>query len=172
MMWQLFDTLYVQYPHYVKCFLTPFFVSGIFLGFLCAFLVRDSWRVLLATAIIPAIVLLFLVFICPESPRYLIQKNNYAKAYKSLLELRGTQIQAARDLYNIHAQLQAEAIKVWKPDEAQWSDKHNRYVYQRWISQGNFFRRMGHLFTNSRTRMACIVASIVMLTQQLCGVSY
>ncbi|KAJ5380381.1 Major facilitator superfamily domain general substrate transporter [Penicillium cataractarum] len=153
MMWQLFDAF------------------GIFLGFLCAFLVRDSWRVLLATAIIPAIVLLFLVFICPESPRYLIQKNRYAKAYKSLLELRGTQIQAARDLYNIHAQLQAEAINVWRPEEAQWSDEHKLYVYQRWISQGNFFKRMGHLFTKSRTRRACIVASIVMLSQQLCGMN-
>ncbi|KAJ6178291.1 hypothetical protein N7519_008752 [Penicillium mononematosum] len=95
MMWQLFDAL------------------GIFLGFLCALIVMDSWRVLLATAIIPAIVLLFLVFMCPESPRFLIQRNRYPEAYKSLLELRGTPIQAARDLYYIHAQLQTEAVTVW-----------------------------------------------------------
>jgi hypothetical protein len=132
-------------------------------------MVRDSWRALLATAIIPAIVLLFLVFISPESPRFLIQKNEYDEAYKSLLELRGTEIQAARDLYNIHAQLQAEAIKIWDPNGVEWSDK--MYIYQRWISKGNFFTRMGQLFTTPRTRRACIVASIVMLSQQLCGVS-
>lgn len=142
------------------------------MGFLSAFLVRDSWRVLLATAIIPAIVLQFLVFICPESPRFLIQKHKYAEAYRSLLGLRGTEIQAARDLYSIHAQLQAEATKVWNPSEELWSDVDKRYIYQRWIRKGNFFKRMGYLFTNPRTRRACTVALIVMLSQQLCGVSY
>ncbi|KAJ5397631.1 Major facilitator superfamily domain general substrate transporter [Penicillium cosmopolitanum] len=154
MMWQLFDTF------------------GIFLGFLCAFLVRGDWRILLATAIIPAIVLLFLVFICPESPRFLIQKHRYVEAYKSLLELRGTEIQAARDLYNIHSQLQVEATKIWKsPNERLWSEQENRYIYQRWISKRNFFSRMWYLFTDPRSRRACMVALIVMLSQQLCGMN-
>ena len=145
--------------------------SGIFLGFLSAFLVRSSWRVLLATATIPAIVLLFLVFICPESPRFLIQKHEYVKAYKSLLELRGTEIQAARDLYNIHAQLQVEATKVSNPSGGQWSERTRSYVYQEWISGRSFFGRMGYLFTSPRSRRALLVASLVMLSQQLCGVS-
>ncbi|KAJ5568307.1 Major facilitator superfamily domain general substrate transporter, partial [Penicillium hetheringtonii] len=153
MMWQLFDTF------------------GIFLGFLSAFLVRSSWRVLLATATIPAIVLLFLVFICPESPRFLIQKHEYVKAYKSLLELRGTEIQAARDLYNIHAQLQVEATKVSNPSGGQWSERTRSYVYQEWISGRSFFGRMGYLFTSPRSRRALLVASLVMLSQQLCGIN-
>lgn len=134
----------------------------------------DSWRVLLATAIIPAIVLLFLVFMCPESPRFLIQRNRYADAYKSLLELRGTPIQAARDLYYIHAQLQTEAIKIWNPHEEKswWSEREQIYAYQSWINRGNFFKRMMCLATNPRTRRACTVALIVMASQQLCGVSF
>lgn len=164
--------MHCKFSHRVKDkHLTSFLSSGIFLGFLCAFLVRDNWRVLLATATIPAIVLLFLVFLCPESPRFLIQKHRYEEAYQSLLELRGTEIQAARDLYNIHAQLQVEATRVW-PSEGQWSDGGKRYIYQRWISKSNFFRRMGYLFKTPRTRRACMVALIVMLSQQLCGVSY
>lgn len=134
----------------------------------------NSWRVLLATAIIPPIVLLFLVFICPESPRFLIQRNRYADAYKSLLELRGTSIQAARDLYYIHAQLQAEASTVWNPHEGHswWSEREELYAYQKWIKRGNFFKRMMYLATNPRTRRACTVALIVMASQQLCGVSF
>jgi MFS family permease len=152
--------------------LIPSLFSGIFLGFLCAFLVRGNWRVLLATAIIPAIVLLFLVSICTESPRFLIQKHRYADAYKSLLQLRGTEIQAARDLYNIHSQLQVEATRRWRPNESQWSEKFELYIYQRWIREENFFSRMWYLFTAPRNRRACMVALIVMLSQQLCGVSY
>jgi hypothetical protein len=134
----------------------------------------DSWRVLLATAIIPAIVLLFLVWMCPESPRFQIQRNLYVDAYKSLLELRGTPIQAARDLYYIHAQLQVEAITVWNPHQGQswWSEQDHLYVYQKWIKKGNFFKRMTHLATNPRTRRASVVAFIVMASQQLCGVSF
>ncbi|KAJ5854643.1 hypothetical protein N7534_007186 [Penicillium rubens] len=155
MMWQLFDAL------------------GIFLGFLCALIVMDSWRVLLATAIIPAIVLLFLVFMCPESPRFVIQRNRYPEAYKSLLELRGTPIQAARDLYYIHAQLQTEAVTVWDRHggNSWWSEGEQIYAYQKWINKGNFFKRMMYLATDKRTRRACTVASIVMASQQLCGVS-
>ncbi|OQD69216.1 hypothetical protein PENPOL_c002G03242 [Penicillium polonicum] len=147
--------------------------GGIFLGFFCALIVMDSWRVLLATAIIPAIVLLFLVFMCPESPRFLIQRNKYADAYKSLLELRGTPIQAARDLYYIHAQLQTEAIKIWHPheDKSWWSEREQIYAYQSWINRGNFFQRMMCLATNPRTRRACMVALIVMASQQLCGIN-
>lgn len=138
----------------------------------------DNWRILLATATIPAIALLFLVFMCPESPRYLIQKNKYADAYRSLLELRGTPIQAARDLYLIHAQLQTEAITHWDPPDSTrqnpegshpWREG-NTYVYQGWIDRVSFFKRMTFLATDARTRRACIVAMIVMASQQLCGV--
>ncbi|KAJ5886290.1 Major facilitator superfamily domain general substrate transporter [Penicillium subrubescens] len=151
MMWQLFDAF------------------GIFLGFVCIFLVRDSWRALLATAIIPAIVLLFLVFVCPESPRFLIRRGRYPEAYISLRRLRGTDIQAARDLFCIHAQLQAETTAVWNSNKRKpW---HDGQIYQEWIMKTHFFKRMWYLFQNPRTRRACMAAFIVMASQQLCAIN-
>lgn len=39
------------------------------------------------------------VFLCPESPRWLMSKGRYADAYRSLERLRRHPVQAARDLY-------------------------------------------------------------------------
>lgn len=65
--------------------------------------------------------LLTLVFLCPESPRFLIRKREYAKAFISLRQLRGTDIQAAKDLYYIHSQLQIETeLFHGKPPEQWW----------------------------------------------------
>jgi hypothetical protein len=58
-----------------------------------------------------------------------MKKNRYEKAYKSLLRLRHHEIQAARDLYYIHCQLQIEASIVGKT---------------------NYFTRFAQLFTIPR----------------------
>lgn len=129
---------------------------------------RDDWRVLLATAVIPAIALLFVVYVCPESPRFLIRQNRYPDAYKSLRRLRRTDIQAARDLFSIHAQLQAETTAIWKTEQQQ--EWHASEIYQDWIKDTNFYQRTWYLFTKPRVRRACLVASLVMASQQLCGV--
>ncbi|KAJ5986460.1 Major facilitator superfamily domain general substrate transporter [Penicillium sp. IBT 35674x] len=85
---------------------------GIFLG-TCANLAvantgKLSWRLQLGSAFIPAIPLVLGVWFCPESPRWLMIKGRHRDAYNSLLRLRRSSLQAARDLYIIHAQLVME----------------------------------------------------------------
>ncbi|KAH9013143.1 MFS sugar transporter [Lactarius pseudohatsudake] len=47
-----------------------------------------NWRLMLASAGIPALFLMAQVFFCPESPRWLISKGRYPEAYRSLERLR------------------------------------------------------------------------------------
>lgn len=83
-----------------------------------------------------------------RSPRWYMKKNQYQKAYKSLLRLRHHPIQAARDLYYIHCQLQIEASI---------------------IGNSNYFSRFGQLFTIPRVRRATLASFVVMIAQQMCG---
>jgi hypothetical protein len=101
------------------------------------------------SALIPALPLLFGVFFCPESPRWYIKKGKYAKAFRSLQRLRNNEIQAARDLYYIHAQLRAE----------------NSLIGMR----SNYITRFMQLFTVPRLRRATVASGTVMLAQQMCG---
>jgi MFS family permease len=58
-----------------------------------------NWRLMLASAGIPALVIVAQVFFCPESPRWYMMKGRYRDAYQSLARLRKRPVQAARDLY-------------------------------------------------------------------------
>ncbi|KAE8383105.1 MFS transporter [Aspergillus bertholletiae] len=150
MMWQLFDTF------------------GVFVGFACDWIVDRQWRVLLGTASIPALILLFLVFLCPESPRFLIRHNRYADAFVSLRQLRGTDIQAARDLYYIHSQLQVETEMFYGNMEGEWYSKE---IYQEKVKESNILKRLRMLFGHPRNQSACVAAFLVMASQQLCGIN-
>lgn len=77
-----------------------------------------------------------------------MKKNRYRKAYDSLLRLRFHPIQAARDLYYIHAQLEVEASIVGK---------------------SNYLTRFGQLFTIPRVRRGTLASFVVMIAQQMCG---
>ena len=85
-----------------------------------------------------------------------MNKGNYAKAYRSLLRLRNTPLQAARDLYFIHAQLVAEQILVQESAVA---------------THANVFTRFVELFTIPRIRRATWASGIVMIGQQMCGIN-
>jgi hypothetical protein len=87
-----------------------------------------------------------------ESPRWYIKKGRFGEAYQSLKKLRNTELQAARDLYYIHAQLRAEASLVAK--------------------QSNYITRFIQLFTTPRLRRATVASGVVMLAQQMCGSEY
>lgn len=88
------------------------------------------------------------IYFCPESPRWLMKKNRYQQAYKSLLKLRHHPLQAARDIYYIHCQLELEAQIVGK---------------------SNYLTRFGQLFTIPRVRRATLASFVVMIAQQMCG---
>ncbi|OQV01316.1 hypothetical protein CLAIMM_06697 [Cladophialophora immunda] len=85
---------------------------GIFLGCAANMAVKDvgriAWRLQLGSAFIPAVPLWAFIFLVPESPRYYIKKRMYRKAYNSLVRLRNTELQAARDLYYISYQIKLE----------------------------------------------------------------
>jgi sugar porter (SP) family MFS transporter len=106
-----------------------------------------NWRLMLASAGIPALFLMAQVFFCPESPRWLISKNRYPEAYKSLERLRRHPVQAARDLYYIHVLLETEK---------ELTRGRSRYL---------------ELFTIPRNRRAALGSFIVMFMQQFCGVN-
>jgi MFS family permease len=131
---------------------------GIFLG-TCANLAvvhvgRITWRLQVGSAFIPAVPLVLGIWFCPESPRWLMKKRRHAKAYKSLLRLRNVPLQAARDLYYIHAQLVQEDVLI---EEAGLT------------KTDNFFTRFIELFTIPRNRRAVQASGIVMIAQQMCG---
>ena len=110
-----------------------------------------TWRLQLGSAFLPAIPLVVGIYFCPESPRWLMKKGNYVEAYKSLLRLRNTPLQAARDLYYAHVQLvEEESLK-----------KSSR----KYGMAGRFVE----LFTVPRIRRATVASGVVMLAQQMCG---
>lgn len=85
-----------------------------------------------------------------ESPRWFIKKKRYADAYRSLKKLRNSELQAARDLYYIQAQIAIEEVI---------------------IGHTNYFTRFGELFTIPRIRRATLAAFTVMIAQQMCGIN-
>jgi sugar porter (SP) family MFS transporter len=126
---------------------------GIFFGTvinLAVYNMRDQWRYMLGAPFIPAVPLLCLIYLCPESPRWLIKKGRYQKAWASLERLRNHEIQIARDLYLIHSALELEAHVIAK----------STYVVR-------FFE----LFTIPRVRRATLAAFTVMIAQQMCGIN-
>jgi len=133
---------------------------GILLGTAANLAVKDtgniSWRLQLGSAFIPAVPLCLGIWFCPESPRWLMKKNRYPKAYRSLLRLRNSPLQAARDLYYIHALLYQEEMLIRESGLTPTS---------------NVFTRFIELFTIPRVRRATQASGIVMIGQQMCGIN-
>lgn len=79
-----------------------------------------------------------------------MKKGRYPQAYRSLIRLRFTELQAARDLYYIHSQLKIEEAL---------------------IGQSNYAKRFVELFTVPRIRRATLASFVVMIAQQMCGIN-
>ncbi|KAI6019317.1 hypothetical protein PISMIDRAFT_100070 [Pisolithus microcarpus 441] len=106
-----------------------------------------NWRLMLASAGVPGLIVCLQVLWAPESPRWLIGKGRYEEAFKELCRLRFSPVQAARDLYYIHILLEAEN---------EMKKGRNRIV---------------EMFTIPRNRNAALASWIVMFGQQFCGVN-
>lgn len=113
-----------------------------------------SWRLQLGAAFIPAVPLLFGIYFCPESPRWLISKGRYKKAFESLCRLRNTPLLAARDLYFIQAQIKVEQHII---NEGEFT------------KTDNIVTRFCELVTIPRVRRATQAAGIAMMMQPMCG---
>lgn len=116
-----------------------------------------SWRLQLGSAFIPAVPLVLGIWYCPESPRWYLKKGRHVKAWKSLLRLRNTPLQAARDLFYIHCLLEQE----------------DKMIQEAGLNvNGSVFTRFIELFTIPRNRRATQASGIVMIAQQMCGSMY
>lgn len=85
-------------------------------------------------------------------------KKKYRQAYQSLCRLRNTPLQAARDLYFIHAQFIQEEVMI---EEAGFAKTSNYYL--------GFFTRFGELFKVPRLFRAVEASGIAMIIQQMSG---
>ncbi|PGH14762.1 hypothetical protein AJ80_05806 [Polytolypa hystricis UAMH7299] len=130
---------------------------GIMLGYmsdLIFFEVPDTpnvtglgWRLMMGSAMFPAVLVCFFVFYCPESPRWYMSKGQHHKAYGSMCRLRFIKVQAARDLFYMYTLLEAESTMK--------------------LGQAKILE----LITVPRNRRALIASEIVMFMQQFCGVN-
>ncbi|KAI5813056.1 hypothetical protein BZA77DRAFT_285381 [Pyronema omphalodes] len=106
-----------------------------------------NWRMMLASAMVPPIIVCCQVYFCPESPRYLMSIGQHNKAFESLCRLRRSKLQAARDLFYMHVLLQNESR----------------------MARG--FKKIKEMFTVGRNLRAMIASEIVMFMQQFCGIN-
>lgn len=109
-----------------------------------------SWRLMLGSTVVLPVIVCCQVYFCPESPRWLIQKDKISKAYRSFRRIRNTDLQAGRDLYYTYVGVQIEK-------------KIN--------ANKNLFVQFWELFSIPRNRRATLATWIIMFGQQFCGVN-
>lgn len=106
-----------------------------------------NWRLMMGSAMFPAIIVCGFVFMCPESPRWYMSNGRHYKAYQSMCRLRYSKVQAARDIFYMHTLLEAEShMKL---------DRN----------------KLLELVRVPRNRRALYASEIVMFMQQFCGVN-
>lgn len=107
-----------------------------------------QWRMMMASAAVPAVIVCAIVYLGPESPRWYLTQNRHWEAYRAMCYLRKSKIQAARDVFYAYVLLEAEARARNKSEN------------------GRGRSRLVQLFTVRRNRNAMIASSILMIMQQ------
>ncbi|KAI1845842.1 hypothetical protein JX265_011262 [Neoarthrinium moseri] len=140
---------------------------GIMVGFVFNLIFtrcRDDTQtvaLILGAPVVPAAVLFFALWSCPESPRYYLrqEKSNPKRAFGELLRLRSKcELLAFKDMYLLHKSIEEE------------------YMFLRSVGTGtetppSFLSKFRQLFTVRRLRNALSSSSTVALAQQLCGIN-
>ena len=85
-----------------------------------------------------------------------MSKGRHRQAFEALCRFRNSRLQAAKELYYIHAQMEEEKILVAESAVA---------------TNANMFTRFVELFTIPRIRRATQASGIVMIAQQMCGIN-
>ncbi|KAK8130245.1 hypothetical protein PG999_002625 [Apiospora kogelbergensis] len=107
-----------------------------------------NWRLMMGSAMIPAVIVCAIVYFTPESPRWYLTKGRQAEAYRAICQLRFEKVQAARDLFYMDVLLQVE--------------RETMNIGQSKIKE---------MVTVRRNRNAMLASEIVMFMQQFCGVN-
>lgn len=107
-----------------------------------------NWRLMLGSAMLPALLALAQIPFCPESPRWLMGKGRFTEAWTSLRSIRKHDITAARDLFYQYVLLKEEEGMDMPASQ-----------------------RLKELFTVRRNRNATIASFIVTFMQQFCGIN-
>ncbi|KAK2014399.1 hypothetical protein LZ32DRAFT_195727 [Colletotrichum eremochloae] len=129
---------------------------------------RLTFQLMVAAPMVPALALLmFVIWFCDESPRYLMRvsspRYDPQRAYEILKKLRNTELQALRDIYLVHKSLEQEELPS--------GDVSSQSVQGFVVTIAGFFRQWRQLFLRRRLRNALISSSTVALAQQLCGIN-
>ncbi|KAM0818874.1 putative Major facilitator superfamily (MFS) profile domain-containing protein [Seiridium cardinale] len=152
---------------------------GIFVGFILNLIFSRAndenlaLALILGAPVVPSIVLLCVLAVCPESPRYYLRrgpKYSPEKAYSIIKTLRRCELIAMRDIFLLHKSIQQEV-------ELQYNKRMSLkefIAFMRPKKYGvfrDFTKQLRELFIKRRNRNPLISSSIAALAQQLCGIN-
>jgi hypothetical protein len=106
-----------------------------------------QWRWMLGSTAIPPMFVMAQVYLCPESPRWHMERGHFAKAFRSFMRLRNTPVQASRDMYYAYKLLEVE--RAAREGKNLWKE----------------------FFLKKRNQRAAQSSFFVMFMQQFCGVN-
>lgn len=140
MMWQLFTAFGIMWGYVFSLIFYRVGANGVSGGL--------NWRLMLGSAMIPAVLVMIQIPFCPESPRWLMGKDRYKEAYESTVKIRAHRILACRDLFYQHI-LMLEEESLSEP----------------------FLTRLKEMITVRRNRNGLLASCICAFMQQFCGIN-
>ena len=147
-----------------------FDAAGVFLGSIACYICKNHWRYQIASGTIPALILLLATFASCESPRWLIIRGDYPKAFTTLLRLRKERRLALGEFISVQYQIQAErALLIDRPTDDESGIGINETITD--LGRSSWWERLRNMVYLPRVRRAAIAAMVVMVCQQLSGIN-